>query len=239
MSEALAPDYRTYDHFNDFFTRALKPGAREIDPADSGIISPVDGVISQLGDIIDGDLYQAKNHYYSLDALLAHDKMLAEQFRDGVFATLYLSPGDYHRIHMPVDGRLVRTIYVPGRLFAVNAHTTRVVSGLFARNERIICLFETPAGPMALVMIGAINVGSMQTVWAGEMTPATWRIIQGQDYSKEKDAIRLSKGEEMGRFNMGSTVILLFAKGRVTLRPHLRADGAARMGMSLAEIVTK
>lgn len=237
LSEASEPDYRAYRHFNHFFTRSLRAGIRTIDTGNT-VISPVDGCISQLGDIHAGELFQAKHRYYTLDSLLAGEQDMARHFQDGTFATLYLSPKDYHRIHMPVDGRLSRMTYVPGRLFAVNARTTRVVHNLFARNERIICLFETSIGPMALVMIGAINVGSLETVWSGEITPGTKRVIQAWNYHNDSSAIKLVKGEEMGRFNMGSTVLLLFGKGQVKWLPDLQSSNAVTLGMPLAEIQT-
>lgn len=236
LSEAEETDFHAYHHFNHFFTRNLRAGAREIDNGRETIISPIDGYISQLGNMQAGDLLQAKGRYYSLNSLLAGDDELADRFRDGAFITLYLSPGDYHRIHTPVDGRLVRMIYVPGRLFAVNRRTTRVVDGLFARNERIICLFETAAGTMVLIMVGALNVGSMETTWAGEVTPRSGRTIREWDYAKHPAPVHLHKGEEMGRFNMGSTVILLFGKDRIRWLPELQAGNPVKMGIPLAKI---
>lgn len=237
LSEAEEADFRAYRHFNHFFTRGLKPGARKTDTDREAIISPIDGYISQLGSIQKDDLLQAKGRYYSLGGLLAGDHDLSDRFRDGAFVTLYLSPGDYHRIHIPLDGHLTRMVYVPGRLFSVNRRTTRVVNGLFARNERVICLFETTAGPMALIMVGAINVGSMETTWHGEVTPGTRRTIQVWDYGKNSAPVNLRKGEEMGRFNMGSTVILLFGREKIRWLPDLQAGDAVKMGMPLAKII--
>lgn len=237
MSEAAEPDYRAYRHFNHFFTRPLKPGIRTIATGKS-VVSPVDGRISQVGAINADNLFQAKHRFYTLESLLAGNREMAGLFLDGAFATLYLSPRDYHRIHMPLDGRLSRMMYVPGRLFAVNARTTRVVHGLFARNERVISLFDTPAGPMALVMVGAINVGSLETAWAGEITPGTGREIQSWDYNDRSPAIELARGEEMGRFNMGSTVILLFGKGRINWLAGIQAETGITLGMPLAEMLT-
>jgi phosphatidylserine decarboxylase len=191
----------------------------------------VDGSISQIGKINSGEVFQAKKRTYNLKTLLAGDQELANRFENGHFATLYLSPKDYHRIHMPADGKLVKMTYVPGRLFAVNTHTTRVINNLFARNERVISIFETMIGPMAMIMVGAINVGSMETVWAGEITPAKKRMITTINY-RDKN-IHLNRGDEMGRFNMGSTVIILFTKDCMQWHPHLQADQLITMGMSL------
>ena len=231
MTQAKQPEPGAYKHFNDFFTRELKPGIRPLPSDSETIVCPVDGSISQIGKITGGEIFQAKGRAFSLDALLANDEAMATAFQDGHFATLYLSPRDYHRIHMPLDGKLIRITYVPGKLFAVNSHTVRVVNRLFARNERVVCYFETTIGPMAMILVGAINVGSMETVWAGEITPTQNRTITITDYDKQN--IQLKRGEEMGRFNMGSTVILLFAKNSMQWQAQLKAEQLITMGMSL------
>jgi phosphatidylserine decarboxylase len=233
MSLAKQPDATAHKTFNDFFTRELRPDARPVNQDKNTISCPVDGSISQIGKIESREIFQAKGRTYSLDTLLAGDNC-AVNFRDGQFATLYLSPRDYHRIHMPLDGKLTRMIYVPGRLFSVNAHTTRVVQNLFARNERVISIFETEIGPIALVMVGAMNVGSMETVWAGEITPAKNRNLTVTNYKDNQ--ILLKRGEEMGRFNMGSTVILLFPKGKSEWLISLKPNDNIIMGTPLGKI---
>ncbi len=230
MSLAKQPDATAYKTFNDFFTRELRPDVRPINQDNNTIICPVDGSISQIGKIESGEIFQAKGRTYNLDTLLAGDDTAAN-FKDGQFATLYLSPRDYHRIHMPLDGKLTRMIYVPGKLFAVNSHTVRVVDRLFARNERVISYFDTDIGPVAMILVGAINVGSIETVWAGEITPTKNRSITTSDYKDRQ--IQLKRGEEMGRFNMGSTVILLFCKNRVQWLPNLQADQLVTMGIPM------
>lgn len=231
MTLAREPDGTAYKHFNAFFTRELKPGIRPIDEEKNTVLCPVDGSISQIGKIESGKIFQAKNRTYELGELLANDE-LTEKFRDGQFATLYLSPRDYHRIHMPVDGKLIKMTYVPGKLFAVNNHTVKIVDRVFARNERVISCFETRIGLMALVMVGAINVGSMETVWAGEITPAKNRAITATDFNTQ--SVQLKRGEEMGRFNMGSTVILLFEKNKIRWLSDFQAEKIITMGMTLA-----
>ncbi len=234
LSEALEPDYRAYPDFNSFFTRALKPEARPIDPAPDAVVSPVDGRVSQAGRI-DGDaVFQAKGHTYSVHTLLGETRRWTDVFRNGVFTTLYLSPRDYHRIHMPLTGTLQETIHVPGRLFSVNPVTTARVPGLFARNERVVTVFDTEAGPMALVLVGAINVGSIETVWQGEITPPSGRTIRHWDQVHLN--LTLEKGQEMGRFNMGSTVILLFSDERVQWEPDLQPEKFVRMGERIGRI---
>ncbi|MFW9621600.1 MAG: archaetidylserine decarboxylase, partial [Macromonas sp.] len=205
MSEAAEPDLTRYLSFNDFFTRALKPGVRPLAQAD--FVCPVDGRISQLG-AIDGErLLQAKGHVYSTTALLGGDAAEAARYRDGSFATIYLSPRDYHRIHMPCAGRLRSMVYVPGDLFSVNPTTARGVPGLFARNERVVCLFDGAHGPFALVLVGATIVGSMATVWHGVVNPPRARHIRRWDYTAQQPPIELQAGDEMGRFLLGSTVV--------------------------------
>ena len=233
MGIAEQPAAGMYKHFNHFFTRPLKAGARPVTGDVNTIVCPVDGRISQIGKIQAGSIFQAKNRAYDLATLLAGDDGSITSFTNGSFATLYLAPRDYHRVHMPLEGKLDRMIYVPGRLFPVNTHTTRVVNGLFARNERVISIFDTNLGPMALVMVGAMNVGCMETVWAGEVTPAPQREITTWDYTGSGQEIRLKRGQEMGRFNMGSTVILLFAKDRMQWLSHPGPDAQITMGMPL------
>jgi phosphatidylserine decarboxylase len=234
MAEAMEPDPSRYRSFNDFFTRALQPDARPVSQDEHNIVCPADGVLSQAGDIEDGYLFQAKGHDYALLDLLGGDMPWSRRFEEGSFATIYLSPKDYHRVHMPYSGTLKKMIHVPGRLFSVNDTTTRRVPGLFARNERVICLFETDLGPMAVILVGAIFVASIETVWAGVITPVS-RQVRRWDYPPDQPEapIRLDRGEELGRFNMGSTVILLFAKDRVDWSEELEAGQAVKMGQGL------
>jgi len=230
MAEAQQPDPAAYQSFNEFFTRPLKQGARAL--AASTWVSPVDGAISQLGPIRKDQVFQAKGHSYSTTALVGGDAALAKQFEDGHFATLYLSPKDYHRIHMPCDGRLLRMIHVPGELFSVNPATARGVPGLFARNERVVCLFETPHGPMVLTLVGATIVGSMATTWHGVVNPP--RPGQIRDWRYDDQAISFRQGDEMGRFLLGSTVVMLFPKGPLAFEPDWLPERAIRMGESMA-----
>ena len=212
MAEAANPDIAAYASFNDFFTRALKPGARPLDQAD--LVCPVDGAISQFGAIDGEQIFQAKGHHYSSAALLGGDAALAREFNCGHFATLYLSPRDYHRIHMPCAGRLRQMVHVPGALFSVNPTTARGVPGLFARNERVVCVFDGDAGPWVLVLVGATIVGSMATVWHGLVNPPRPGTVRRWQYSdKHADKpVTLAQGDEMGRFLLGSTVVLLFPR---------------------------
>lgn len=226
MSEAANPDIASYASFNDFFTRALKPGARPI--ADSHFICPVDGAISQFGAIAAGRIFQAKGHSYTATELLGGDEVQAKPFADGQFATIYLSPRDYHRIHMPCAGRLTRMIHVPGELFSVNPLTARGVPGLFARNERVVCLFEGECGPFALVLVGATIVGSMATVWHGVVNPPRPGKIREWNY--EGQNIALEKGQEMGRFLLGSTVVMLFPKDSLAFNPEWAPGKPVRLG---------
>ncbi len=230
MTEAKDPDPGHYPDFNSFFTRALNPAARPLANLPQAIVSPVDGHISQIGRISDGRLLQAKGRDYSLVTLLGGDEARARAFQGGSFATLYLSPRDYHRIHMPCSGRLLESIYIPGRLFSVAPHTTRAIPGLFTRNERLANLFDTPTGPMGLVMVGAIFVACMETVWDG-VVQAQGHGIQTRQYnSADGPRIELHQGDEMGRFNMGSTVILLFGPGQAHWLEDLAADQPVQMG---------
>ena len=226
MSEAANPDPASYPTFNAFFTRTLQAGARPL--ADAPFVCPVDGAISQFGAIERDQIFQAKGHRYSTTALVGGDAALAAGFEDGHFATLYLSPKDYHRIHMPCDGTLVRMIYVPGELFSVNPATARGVPGLFARNERVVCVFDTAHGPMALVLVGAMVVGSMATVWHGMVNPP--RGPRVREWRYEDGAVRLQKGEEMGRFLLGSTVVLLFPRATLHFNPDWAPMRPVRVG---------
>ncbi|MDD2872149.1 MAG: archaetidylserine decarboxylase [Azoarcus sp.] len=230
MDEAANPDISSYPSFNEFFTRALRDGVRPLDEAE--LVSPVDGAISQFGPIVRDQIFQAKGHAYSTTALVGGDAELAAGFRDGSFATLYLSPRDYHRIHMPCDGRLTRMIYVPGELFSVNPTTARGVPGLFARNERVVCVFESAFGTFVLVLVGATIVGSMATVWHGVVNPP--RSAEVREWRYEDKDIQLKKGEEMGRFLIGSTVVMLFPTPRVKFNPAWAPGAAVRMGEAMA-----
>ena len=236
LAEALEPNARAYPHFNAFFTRALKPGARPIAPGNRVICCPVDGAVSQIG-VADADtLMQAKGRTFSLTALLG-DAERAKPFQGGAFATLYLSPRDYHRIHLPLTGQLREVVHIPGKLFSVSPLTARMVDGLFARNERVVTRFDTPAGPMALVLVGAINVASIETVWAGAITPPPGKTIRRWDYPPSGDGtVRLEKGAEMGRFNMGSTVIVLFGPGQVRWEGEIKPGATVRMGQRLGKM---
>jgi len=233
MSEADNPDPGTYANFNAFFTRALQPGARPVAAAD--IVCPADGIVSQLGDIQEHSIFQAKGQYYSTWALLGGDEQRVAQFRNGSFSTIYLSPRDYHRVHMPLAGKLTATRYIPGDLFSVNGVTAETVERLFARNERLVCYFDTEAGPMAMVLVGAMIVAGIETVWSGQEAPLP-RRIQHRDYSDKPAPVMLEKGEEMGRFKLGSTVILLFPEGAVDWSERYAAGSLTRLGEALAEI---
>ena len=230
-SEALDPDPYRYESFNAFFTRALAPGRRPVAAAAGTITSPVDGRVSESGVIQRDALLQAKGREYSLSNLLA-DQDWAANFENGSFATIYLAPYNYHRIHLPLDARLLETVFVPGRLFSVNAVTARLVPGLFARNERVLTLFDSAAGRFALVLVGALNVGSMATVWAGDITPARRRAVTRLPATPWQGA----KGEELGRFNMGSTVILLFQPGRAVWDARLVAGATVRLGERIGQV---
>lgn len=230
MLEAANPDPASYATFNEFFTRALRKGARPLARAD--LVCPVDGAISQFGRMEGQQIFQAKGHHYSCTALVGGDAALAARFDQGSFATIYLSPKDYHRIHMPCDGRLTRMIYVPGDLFSVNPTTARGVPGLFARNERVVCVFESARGPFVLVLVGATIVGSMATVWHGVVNPP--RSAQVREWRYEDQSILLRQGEEMGRFLLGSTVVLLFPQGPLAFNPAWAAAGAVRLGEPMA-----
>lgn len=228
-------DPSAYRDFNSFFTRALREGARPVADSPGDLACPVDGTVSQAGQIRGEQLFQAKGRDYDLVRLLGGDEARARPFRGGSFATLYLSPRDYHRIHMPLAGVLREMVCVPGRLFSVNPRTTRLVPGLFTRNERVATLFETAAGPMALVLVGAVFVGCIETVWHGVVTPPSARDVRVWTYADRP--IRLEKGEEMGRFNMGSTVIALFGPGAVQWAAALQPGAAVVMGKKMGQVV--
>jgi phosphatidylserine decarboxylase len=229
MAEAAEPDITHYATFNDFFTRALRPGARPI--ADAPWVCPVDGAISQFGRIERDQLFQAKGHRYSSAALIGGDAALAAPYLGGSFATLYLSPRDYHRIHMPCDGRLRRMLHVPGELFSVNPVTARGVPGLFARNERVVCVFDGARGPFVIVLVGATIVGSMATVWHGVVNPPRPGVVR--DWRYDDTPVTLKQSEEMGRFRLGSTVVLLFP-GALRFNPAWAPGGAIRLGEAMA-----
>ena len=233
MAEAANPDITSYATFNDFFTRPLRPDARPL--AQAAWVCPVDGAISQLGAIERDQIFQAKGHSYSTTALVGGDSALAAQFQDGHFATIYLSPRDYHRIHMPCDGSLRRMIYVPGDLFSVNPTTARGVPGLFARNERVVCVFDTAHGPMVLTLVGATIVGSMATVWHGLVNPPRPGRLWEKAY--ESGTVTLRQGEEMGRFLLGSTVVLLFPKSAMAFNAQWQAATPVRLGELMADVL--
>ncbi|MDG2046164.1 MAG: archaetidylserine decarboxylase [Halioglobus sp.] len=233
MSEAAEPDYTRYVCFNEFFTRPLINGARPLAKAD--ILCPADGAISQLGKISNDMLFQAKGRYFSTEDLLGGDEIRAAQFNGGQFATLYLSPKDYHRVHMPVAGRLTATRYIPGQLFSVNGVTAENVDRLFARNERLVCHFDTEFGPMAMVLVGAMVVAGIETVWSKRVAPPSKRPVS-VDYVDLPASVELAQGDEMGRFMLGSTVILLFPSDVVTFGEHYEAGTLTRMGESLGSL---
>ncbi len=234
MSLAAEPNLQNYPHFNAFFTRQLRADARPF-PADArNMGAPADGRLVAFGDVDDTRLLQAKGHDYTLEDLLGGSRERTEMFRGGSFATIYLSPRDYHRVHMPFGGRLTEMVYVPGRLFSVNASTARLVPRIFARNERVIALFDTTLGPMAVILVGAIFVGSIETVWAGRLTPPYGHAIRTWHYPPSgQDTVALQRGAEMGRFNVGSTVILLLPRGKVEWLDGLSAGQAVLTGESL------
>jgi phosphatidylserine decarboxylase len=235
MSEAQVEDLNAFAHFNDFFTRALKEGARPLDSTPNAVLCPADGAVSQLGKIEQGRVFQAKGHSYSVIELLGGDSQRAAAFMGGDFATIYLSPKDYHRVHMPLTGTLREMIYVPGRLFSVNQTTAENVPELFARNERVVCLFDTERGPMAVVLVGAMVVASIETVWAGLVTPPK-RTLKTFSYDEAARApITLEKGAEMGRFKLGSTAIVLFGPEQVQWTDSLTANSPVQMGQRLGD----
>lgn len=230
MDEAVKSDIDEYPHFNAFFTRELRPGAREI--CQSGVASPADGVLSQFGRVTDGRLLQAKGKNFSLQALLADQEDMVNTFSQASFATIYLSPRDYHRVHMPLTGALQSMVYVPGRLFSVNEQSVENVPDLFARNERVISVFATEHGPMVLILVGAMLVASIKTSWAGIVTPQKKRRVQRWDYPDQ--SVTIKKGDEMGQFLFGSTVIALFADPNVTWSDAMQVGNQLQLGQALA-----
>jgi phosphatidylserine decarboxylase len=234
MTEALEENPEVFKSFNHFFTRVLKPEVRPLTTEKNAIACPADGAVSQAGNITDGLIFQAKGMSFTAVDLLGGDAERAKPFEDGVFATIYLSPKDYHRLHIPLTGTLKEMVHIPGKLFSVNTVTTRSVPGLFARNERVAAIFDTEAGPMALVLVGAIFVSSIETVWHGVVTPPTAPSVQTWHYDDKP--ITLKKGEEIGRFNMGSTIIVLFGKDKVQWLNKFKADQLVNLGEMVGRI---
>jgi len=235
MSEALEQDADAYPSFNAFFTRELKPGLRPVDQRESTLVSPVDGALSQLGSVTDDRVFQAKGQCFSLTELLGGDHQRASEFANGEFATIYLSPKDYHRVHMPVAGTLRAMAHVPGKLFSVNPTTTAQVPNLFARNERVACIFDTEAGPLAMVLVGAMIVGTMETTWAGVVAPDS-SDVSTSTYGHLDTPISFAKGEEMGRFRLGSTVVMVMPKGAVGWNDDRKAGQTIRLGEALGSL---
>jgi len=233
LEEARHSELDQYANFNALFTRELKQGARPIVGDENKLVCPADGTISQLGAIKNDQLLQAKGRHFSVTALLGGDSNIAEGFRDGSFVTVYLSPKDYHRVHMPITGKLTKTIYLPGRLFSVNQVTADSVPGLFARNERLVCLFETSVGPMALVLVGAMIVAGIETIWSGRACPNHHGMLIS-NYDNKAPPIQIVRGGEMGRFMMGSTVIVLFGPGGVQLEAELQSGQTIKLGQVIA-----
>lgn len=228
MDEALEPDINAFKSFNHFFTRELNPDVRPLATERNAIASPADGVVSQAGNITNGKIFQAKGKSFTATDLLGGDAERAEPFNNGVFTTIYLSPKDYHRLHMPLTGTLREMVHIPGRLFSVNTATTNSVPGLFARNERVAAIFDTDAGPMALILVGAIFVSSIETVWHGVVTPPSITSVRRWLYQENAPVLKI--GEEMGRFNMGSTIIVLFGKGQAQWDSALTAEKVVKLG---------
>lgn len=233
MDEALEQDINAFKSFNDFFTRELKPGVRPLTTERYAIASPADGAVSQAGNITDGKIFQAKGKSFTATDLLGGSEERAKPFNNGVFTTIYLSPKDYHRLHMPFTGTLREMVHIPGRLFSVNTATTNSVPGLFARNERVAAIFDTDAGPMALVLVGAIFVSSIEAVWHGVVTPPSITSVQTWRYQDNAPTLKI--GEEMGRFNMGSTIIVLFGKDKVRWDNELTADKVVKLGEKIGK----
>jgi phosphatidylserine decarboxylase len=234
MSLAKIQDPTEFANFNAFFTRELKAGARPIDN-NSDLVFPADGAISQLGDIDQGKIFQAKGKDFSLSAILGGDPQLVSQFENGRFATIYLSPRDYHRVHMPITGKLIETIYIPGDLYSVNQTTAENIDELFARNERLVVIFETAVGPMAMILVGAMIVAGIETPWAGQVCP-TGKALQKNHYcASQRQDIVINKGEEMGRFKLGSTVVLLFAEDAINWKDHLFPQMPTILGEAMAD----
>lgn len=234
MNEAVESNPDAYSSFNDFFTRPLKPGLRPLSGDEHTMISPVDGCVSQLGSVRAGRVFQAKGQSFSLLELLGGDQRRADIFADGEFATIYLAPGDYHRIHMPLAGQLQEMLHIPGQLFSVNPVTAANVPNLFARNERVVCVFDTSAGPMAVVLVGAMIVGSVETPWAGVVAPGEGGVTQ-VSYTDEH-ALKFARGEEMGRFRLGSTVVIVMPKDQVQWSEHQSAGQKVRLGEMMGQL---
>ncbi len=234
MSLAVNEDACSYETFNHFFTRALKPEVRPVDYDNNSIISPVDGAVSQIGNIEGDDIFQAKGHRYTLNQLLANQNEWCETFRNGSFVTLYLSPKDYHRIHIPCSGTLKQMSYVPGKLFSVSPLTARSIPGVFARNERVLCFFDTEFGPAAVILVGAMIVGGMETVWHGCVTPPHRDRINHWHYTDTESPRYFSKGDEMGRFHIGSTVILLFGENKIEWVKDITSESGVILGQKIA-----
>lgn len=237
LEDVREKDPYAYASWNAFFTRALKDEARPVDDDEQAIVSPVDGTISQLGYLHQGAILQAKGHHYSVEALLG-DEETGAFYHDGAFITLYLSPQDYHRVHMPCDGTLTRMRHIPGRLYSVAPHTVNNIEGIFARNERVVSLFDTYAGSMALALVGAINVGAIETCWAGLITPPAGKAITDTQYD-ETDTVTIRKGNEMGRFNLGSTVILVFPRDAATWLEELQPGDRVLMGEKIGTFTSQ
>jgi phosphatidylserine decarboxylase len=233
MDEALEQDINVFKSFNDFFTRELKPGVRSLTTERNAIACPADGAVSQAGTITEGEIFQAKGKSFTATDLLGGSAERAEPFNNGVFTTIYLSPKDYHRLHMPLTGTLREMVHIPGRLFSVNTATTNSVPGLFARNERVTAIFDTDAGPMALVLVGAIFVSSIETVWHGVVTPPSITSVQSWQYQDNAPTLKI--GEEMGRFNMGSTIIVLFGKDKAEWDNEFTADKVVKLGEKIGK----
>ncbi len=233
MSEAVETNIERYRNFNDFFTRALKPDCRAIDKNPDNLCSPADGAVSEIGDIDYGRIFQAKGRGYGLTTLLGGDERRAQPFINGKFATIYLSPRDYHRVHMPTDAKLKEAIYVPGDLYSVNQTTAEEVDNLFARNERLVCIFETDRGPMAMVLVGAMIVAGIETVWSGQIAPILKQPLRLFNASPDAP-VTLNKGAEMGRFKLGSTVILLYPENSIEWSASMRAGTAVKLGERIA-----
>lgn len=234
MSEAVHGDTEDYASFNDFFTRELKPGSRPIAEADNAIACPADGLISACGDIESDRLLQAKGMHFSLTNLLGGDSQRAQVFEEGNFATVYLSPKDYHRVHMPFSGTLKEMIFIPGKLYSVNQTTGENIPELFAINERVVCIFDTEIGPMAVILVGAMIVASIETVWAGQIAPSK-QTLYTTDYSNQQPPIHIAKGEEVGRFKLGSTAIVLFGPGVMQWSENTKENTPVRMGQALGQ----
>ena len=235
MSIVAEQNLETYPTFNSFFIRRLSAEARPIDANPASVVSPADGVISQLGAIHGQHIFQAKGREYSLDQLLVHDEALVKAFSNGQFATTYLSPRDYHRVHMPITGKLVKAIYVPGKLFSVNPTTVDNVECVFARNERLIAVFETVVGPMAVILVGALFVAGIHTVWQGKITPNNLRNAPTWDYTNE--SIVLEKGAELGHFEFGSTTIVLFPENTMQWHNSVQAGSFLKMGQTMGDLI--